>query len=367
MTVYRRPRSPFWQIEFSRDGRRVRVSSGTANRREAEALERRLRQQDPVSPSSAIGPDPSPTVTLGTALDRYACATAPHRRSKRARQREAQFLRLLGEQIGRETPLADLTAARIAAYREDRIRAGRSPATVDRYLAILRAVLRMAHFEWEVLTDVPRITLHRSTSHRVRWLTEDEEQRLLRAVAPHLRPLLVFLIDTGARLSEATGLRWSEVDLEPGNAAVRFERTKTGRPRRVPLTRRVRDELAEIQSTTAGASQDRVFLFDNGDGPRPYSRPYGAWNTALARAGITDLRIHDLRHTFASRLVMRGVPLAAVSQLLGHSSLEMTMRYAHLAPSAFAAAIGVLDDAATRSHAPDVEPAGDRPAADTSA
>jgi integrase len=199
---------------------------------------------------------------------------------------------------------------------------------------------------------VPSVPLFKLRNERYRWLTEEEEARLLMASADHLRDLLIFLLDTGARLNEATQLAWRDVQLDrQPRGSVKFMVTKSGLPRSVPLTRRVEQILRRLKKSCSQGEQ-RVFLHRQ-TGPKhgqsrkakPFNRPHKAFYGACERAGISDFRIHDARHTFASRLVMKGVPLLEVSKLLGHSSLAMTMRYAHLAPAAYDAAIARLEAA----------------------
>ncbi|MCE9553247.1 MAG: site-specific integrase [Planctomycetes bacterium] len=191
-------------------------------------------------------------------------------------------------------------------------------------------------------------------NNRLRWLTDDEERRLLAECeqTTHLKNLVTFLLDTGARLSEATHLTWGHLDLNrKPRGIVRFMETKSGKPRSVPLASRTQVMLTKLWEIRP-EGQSRVFLVrlpgcsarKTKPQAKPFHHPYGGWYAALERSGLTDVVIHDLRHTFASRLVQKGVPLLAVSKLLGHSSLTMTMRYAHLAPDNLDDAIDRLDD-----------------------
>jgi integrase len=348
LPVYKQPKSPFWLIEFRVDGRRFRRSSKTTSKREAQALERRWREQPPEA-DHEVGP----SLALGEALERYFSTVVQSRNRPKAAKCERYLLDRIKRDLGADTPLGSVTAAHIAHFSESLLRDGKAPATVNRHLASLKAVLRRAARDWGALPQVPSIQLFRLRNQRYRWLTDAEESRLLKASAPHLRDLLVFLLDTGARLSEATSLTWRDVQLdrEP-RAMVKFMDTKSGLPRSVPLTRRAKEVLSRLRQACPEGER-RVFLHRQ-TGPRngtprkakPFNRPHKAFYSACARAGITDFRIHDARHTFASRLVMRGVPLLEVSKLLGHSSLAMTTRYAHLAPDAYDAAIAKLEKAA---------------------
>lgn len=350
--IYKRETSPHWVIEFTFQGQRYRKSSGTSNKAKAEAVERRWRKE--LEDYSLLGKPRE--MTLGEALDRYIETVLKPKGKPRSVRSDQYGLEIIKRGLGEETRLLDLKAPAIADFRDGLIAQGKAPATVNRYLALLKAALRLAHLEWGALPCVPPIRLLRLNNARHRWLTEDEERRLLEVAAPHLRDLIVFLIDTGARRSEATGLTWRFVDLDRnGRGTVSFMDTKSGKPRSVPLTKRVREMLASWKTETT-KPDDRVFLYrpmGRGDGqckrpgtPRPFGFPYEPWKTALTRAGLEDVRLHDLRHTFASRLVMRGVPLVTVSKLLGHASIQMTMRYSHLSMDAYDDAIRALETAA---------------------
>jgi integrase len=351
MAVYKRPGSDFWQVEFEYKGKRVRRSSGTTKKRDAEELERKWRKE--LHDQLMMGHVAD--MSLGEAIDRYYDAVIAPRGNKDVSKRELYVFNQIREDLGADTALRALTAPVIADYKDRRLAEKLAPATVNRYLASIKAILNRAKEEWGTLAVVPTIKLIPLDNMRHRWLTEDEEKKLLPACPPHLRDLVVFLIDTGARLREATRLSWADVDLErTPRAAVRFLDTKSGKPRGIPLTSRLEALLKHLKAECPEGER-RVFLYrpvGRGGIARddtklgravPYDNPFGAWDTTRTRVGLADVNLHDLRHTFASRLVMRGVPLLTVSKLLGHSNITMTMRYAHLAPDAYDAAIDLLE------------------------
>jgi len=205
-------------------------------------------------------------------------------------------------------------------------------ATAKRDLSILHAILNRAYQEGS-LAKVPPFPKIKQAPGRCRWLTVDEERRLIDAAARHLKPLLAFAIDTGGRRGELLGLDWRHVDLD-GNRVV-FFKTKNGEDRAVRLTDRARAVLIALEPKEGGP----VFTF----GGKAIKDPKKAFDRARRVAGIEDVRFHDLRHTFASRLVQKGVPLYEVMQLTGHKSLAMVQRYSHLAPDFQERAIGALN------------------------
>jgi integrase len=235
---------------------------------------------------------------------------------------------------GAHTRLRDLTAGRIAAYRERRLAATSvrrkdsqgnatplSAASINRPLALLRHLLRLARDEWGVLPQIPRVKLEREPEGRVKWLEPEEERRLLRACAasddPRLLPIVTIALETGMRYSEILSMEWERVDLSRG--VIRLERTKSGRRREVPMRQAVYEALAVLPETREG----RVW---------PERSIRTAWETAVERAGLDDFHFHDCRHHFASWFMMRGGNLLALSKILGHAKVSMTEKYAHLAP-----------------------------------
>jgi len=344
MPVYKQPNSKNWLIEFKADGRRYRRSSGTKIKRKAERLEDKWRQEihDGKHQIAAIE-----HLTVEEATRRYwetvFLAKSSRERSKKA---ESYVLRVIVRAFGPHTRLNAIRVSDIARWRDEMVNDRKAPATANRYLAILRAILNRAHLDWNALSVVPRIRLLPLNNTRHRILSHEEELRVLEASASHLKNLVVFLVDTGARLSEALDLTWDDVSLSGDQrSSVTLLRTKNGTPRRIPLTWRTNSLLMRLKNEDYG-SKHPLFQYKPGKSspPRPFKHPFGAWKTALRKANVDQsLRIHDLRHTFASRLVMKGVPLFDVSKLLGHKSISMTMRYAHLAPEAYETAIERLE------------------------
>jgi integrase len=231
--------------------------------------------------------------------------------------------------LSRKTVLLnEITAARVSEYRAQRLSSkakgterSLAAATVNRPLSLLRHLLRLAHEEWELLATVPKIRLEKEPQGRIRWLEPDEEVRLLDACAKSfnksLLPVVTVALETGLRKGELLGLEWDRVDLSRG--VLRLEVTKSGKRREVPMRQAVYTTLAGLPEPHEG----RVWRTGS---------VRKAFENAVTGAELEDFHFHDLRHTFASRYVMRGGSLPALQQILGHATLAMTMRYSHLSP-----------------------------------
>jgi integrase len=325
IVVRYRQRRDKWEVDINAPGQ-PRSRPMFATEEEAEDYAQNVRKR--LGAGVPVASDPN--MTLSEAFERYFKAKA-RKRSLGEDRRQAGHL---AEAFGKATPLRAVTAGRISAYREQRLAAlsvrrkdadgnptPLSAAAINRPLALLRHLLRLAHQEWEVLTIVPRIKLEKEPEGRIRWLESDEEARLLTACAESdnqsLLAIVTIALETGMRYSEIMGLTWERVDLSRG--VIRLEITKSGRRREVPMRQVVYNGLAGLP----GPREGRVW---------PDQSIRTAWETAVERAKLDDFHFHDLRHHFASWFMMRGGSLLALSKILGHAKVSMTEKYAHLAP-----------------------------------
>jgi integrase len=187
----------------------------------------------------------------------------------------------------------------------------------------------------------------------VRWLTREEADALLRTAgrdyrARHLPDFIWLALHTGCRKGELLRLEWRRVDLRSGILYLEAEHTKAGKRRSVPLNAEARTALENRWRYREKHAPSSPWVFCHSDGQRILN-VYTSFNTACRKAGIEDFRIHDLRHTCAAWLVTAGVPLTEVRDLLGHSTINMTERYAHLAPENVRAAVKLLEGDRSRS------------------
>jgi integrase len=216
---------------------------------------------------------------------------------------------------------------------------GRSEVTINRKLACLKNLFTMA-IKWGKVSENPvkQVRLFREDNGRTRFLTEEEEDRLLENCRTELRSIVIAALHTGFRKSELLSLTWGNADFQSRRITVKAAYAKNGEACSVPMTSLLTETLKTIRIDGAPAAP----VFRARDGSR-YRDISTAFATAVQRAGITDFKFHDLRHTFASRLVMAGVDLATVKALMGHKHITITLHYAHLAPGHKRSAIAVLD------------------------
>lgn len=308
MAIYKR--GGIWWLDFTRpNGKRVRRTTGTADKRQAQELHDRLRSQAWRQDQLKEGP----RRTWPEAVERYLRThEGPSRKTTLGHLRRLDpFLgKLHLDEIDRD--LLDSIA--------DDLRDGREPATVNRHLEVVRAVLRQAQAAgW--LKVAPSFQRLAEPTRRVRFLTPVEAHRLLNALPAHLRGMAAFTLATGLRERNVTHLDWSQVDLPRKTAWIHANQAKTRKAYPVPLNA---DALRVLKAQPT--KEGRVFRYKG----EPVDRCNGAaWRKALVRAGIKDFRWHDLRHTWASWAVQAGVPLNALMELGGWTSLAMVTRYAH--------------------------------------
>lgn len=227
---------------------------------------------------------------------------------------------------------------RDAVMRVARIKAGESsPATANRYLALIRSIFRRALLVWRWIDAMPHIELFPERGRRVRWLKPEQVRRLLLELPEHQRFTVLFALATGLRQSNVVRLEWSQVDVRRKLAWIYADQAKGRRDFSVPLNETAMDVLKACR----GKHAVRVFTYQG----RPFAwANTRAWRRALVRASIDDFRWHDLRHTWASWHVQHGTPLFVVQDLGAWSSEQMVRRYAHLAPSQYAEHALAIDE-----------------------
>lgn len=253
---------------------------------------------------------------------------------KRTHEDDKAKLRWLDRYLG-DKRLDEIDRTLIDRIKFDRQKVA-TAGTANRYLALVRSILRRACNEWEWIDRVPKFNLFREAEGRVRSLTPQEFERLCSELPAHLADMARFSIATGLRQGNVKGLEWRWVDLGRAHAWIPGDKHKNGKPHSVPLNATA---MAVLQRQI-GKHPTRVFTY--------LGQPIGqvntrAWTGALKRAGIEDFRWHDLRHTFATWHRQAGTPTHELQRLGGWKTGAMVERYAHVAPDALQGAAARLD------------------------
>lgn len=346
--LYRRTDSPYWWASFiDGRGKPARRSTGTADKAEAKAI--RARWELESYRERQAGPRPGITGhTFHELMMLYMQAN-----EKRGRERDNCSLKRLYPPFATRK-VASLTAADVRGYIATRQAAGVGNATINREIGLMSAAINWARSEldWEVNNPVAGRKL-REPEGRIRWITRAEAAALLQAAggipkAPHLVNFILLGLHTGMRRGEMLGLEWRRVDLQQGLVYLEGEHQKNGRLGSVPLNSVARSALLAQARFRAGNCPSSPWVFCNPRGERLQSVRKG-FVAACRQAGIEDFHIHDLRHTCAAWLVQAGVSIREVAELLRHTDIRVTMRYAHLAPENVRAAVKALEGDVSRS------------------
>jgi integrase len=302
------------------EGKQERVTKAHWTKDDArEALAKRILERD--TPKTPPAPQ-----TLAQVAEEYL--VFKRGKGKRSIAQDEQLLTKLKAGLGSDTPLTEITAQRIAQYDRDRVsqkseKIGRpvSPSTVNRELAVLRHLLRLAE-EWGYIPKVPRIRMAKEPEGRVVWLEAPEEAALLKACAAsqtkHLAAIVTVALETGMRYGEIMSLTWERVDRARG--VLMLEHTKSGKRREVPM----RPAVDAVFAAMPPEPREGLVW--------PDKSIRTAFENAVEAAGLDDFTFHGCRHHFASWFMMREGQLESLRQILGHKDLKMTLRYAHLSP-----------------------------------
>jgi integrase len=366
-------RGNLWWIRYSDGfGSIVRESSHSTKFKDAEAIlldrKKAVREGKEPEPIKRI-----PNHPFRQLADEYLkwCERQRSFRSKKG------FIAQLVEVFG-NIQLRYLNTKLLEQFQTERTQKGNKPATVNRLIATIKHCIHKG-YQWDMLSEetfkrVRQVKLLEENNRRLRFLSQPECQALIDNCKGNTRAMVITALNTGMRKGEILGLKWEQVDLKHG--FILLDKTKTGERREIPINDTLRTVL---QNLPIPRRLDVPYVFYDPDSGKPYADIKRSFRTALKNAeikkcikcdyqrardktqknvehcphcnsemavfkGITDFHFHDLRHTFASHLVMGGVDITTVSKLLGHKSLTMTLRYSHLAPSHMVKAVDILNN-----------------------
>jgi integrase len=260
---------------------------------------------------------------------------------KRSHWRDLQLYARVGAKFGK-LKLSEINRREVQVFHNDLVMVERlAPATADHHVVYMRRLLNLA-VQWELLekNTLTNIPLMKVDNKVERYLSDEEVKRLVDVLTADLAfgasYILLFLLSTGARLNEAMQAKWEQLDLDNGIWRIPATNSKSKKTRSVPLNDSAIWVLGQLWTKDV-----HPYLFVNVSTQKPFVTITRAWYRLREKAGIDNLRVHDLRHSFASFLVNGGRSLYEVQQILGHSDPKVTMRYAHLSTKALQEAANV--------------------------
>jgi len=319
----------YWIEYYTKDGKRKRERVGQWRKLALDALaKRKVEIAENKFLDKAKEP---PKIKFKEFAKEYAKWVETNNKGK---DRKIRLLNGLIPYFG-DKYLHEITTWDIEKYRYQRKTENRKspnkpvkPATLNREIALLKHLFSKA-IEWGFLKENPAkpVKLFKENNKRLRFLSEEEINRLLSVCDGYLRDIVIVALNTGMRKGEIFNLKWQDIDFEL--KLIHVADSKNYESRDIPMNDILYETLKTLKEK---ADQRQEYVFINPKTNKPYDDVKRSFKTALKKAEIEDFTFHDLRHTFASHLVMNGVDLMTVKELLGHKDIKMTMRYSHLSP-----------------------------------
>jgi len=314
MSLYRRSESSNWWVDVSlATGQRVRQSTGTKDKKLA------LEFHDSLKASSwkSAKLDEIPYYLWQEAVKQWMA----DKKGKSSIEKDKMIFRGVRKYLD-DVKLKDINRKLLKRIADNKAEET-SESTANRHMTLIRAVLKRAVDEWEMLDKAPKVNMFSCTAKRIRWLSKHEAERLIYHAPEHLKGMIRLSLVTGLRHRNVTQLKWSQIDMQRKVAWIYADEAKGKRAISVPLN----SEAIDVLKNQIGKHD--VFVFTYKAKPVKDANKRAFKNT-LKRAGIENFRWHDLRHTWASWHVQEGTSLYTLQVLGGWQSIEMVQRYAHL-------------------------------------
>lgn len=338
MGLYKR--GPVWWMRFSHQGKQVRRSTETEDRKLAQRIFDKLKGD--IAEGTWFEHLPGEDYTFEDLMKKYLSEYSSVNKSPSSHLRDKSLNKHLQNTFGKYY-LPDITPSLISEYKTKRRSENASPRTINYELTLMSHAFNLATKEWEIIKDNPvqKVKRERVRNQIERWLTDKEEKRLMAASPEWLRLIIAFAISTGFRESEILGLTWKQVDFT--RKEITISEQKNGQIDTLPLNDKSMTVLKQRWNTRHKNVQ---YVFPSQNGTRISHRNlFRAFDAARNKAKIEKFRFHDLRHTFATRLVRSGVDLYAVQKLGRWKTLSMVTRYAHFNTESLRPSIEVMDKA----------------------
>lgn len=351
MTVYKGKNNKWYYRFMVNSERRHGLCPGASDKKEAEQYEnavkfRLAQQQNGVIPREEKN---VPLYKIKNIYENYS------KNNKRSYKSDKYTLKVILSYFGANTVVQKITPNKIENFKEWlKTERNVKNSTVNHYLVLMSKMFNVAIDNSIIrVNPVQKVSKLREDNYKIRYLTKAEEKCLFaeierryevldkytrrkKVVQPYLylKPIIITALQTGMRRGEILNLKWSNVDFVQG--FIELLETKSGKSRKIPISKLLYDTLIDLDRTSE-------YVFINPQTKEPYIDLKKSFHTVLDKAGIKDFRFHDLRHTVATRLVEKGIDITVVQEILGHSKITTTQRYAHPVPQRKLDAIEVLN------------------------
>jgi integrase len=331
-------RGSVWWTHFRHNGRNFQKSLNTSDRKLAQAIEAKIITE--LVQGNYYEKPIGSHKTFNNMMDKFMDEHAPNV-SIGTRRGYSSYLNHL-DSFFKDFILTSISSKMITEYKKLRKDQGAKPASVNKELAMLSKAFSLAVKEWEWLNENPvsKVSYEKENNERDRWLTIDEEKRILEHCPIWIKEIVVFDLSTGLRQDELLSLEWSRVNFIL--KTILINKSKNGKPRTIPLNQTALDLLIKKSEEKVQSIKDLVFPSKVGSKINP-SNLRRSFYRSLNLAKINNFVFHDLRHTFATRLSQRGIDIYKISKLLGHKDIRMTQRYAHHCPDSLRAGVEILE------------------------
>ena len=336
MGLYKR--GTVWWMSFTHQGQQHRRSTETEDKKLAQRIFDKLKGE--IAEGKWFEKPAGDDYTFKDLMDKYMTEYSALNKAPKSHKRDKGLRKNLEPVFG-DMILTEITPLQISDYKVKRRMEGAAPRTVNYELTLMGHAFNLAVREWEWLKDNPVNKVQKEKVNNLieRWLTLEEEQKLKKASPKWLQEIIVFAINTGLRQSEILDLQWSQVDMDRQTITIFEQKNKSVDT--LPLSQTALNVLLP-KSENPHSENDHVF--QNTCGKRILaSNLIRAFQEAAKKSGIRKLRFHDLRHTFATRLVQNGVDLLTLQKLGRWKEVKMVMRYAHHCTESLRTGIEVMD------------------------
>jgi integrase len=329
MTIYQR--KGVWYLDYSFNGKRRRKRVGKSKKLAELALK---DIEVKLVKGEFLGITETPDMLFDNLCAQYLEYSKANKTPFSYKRDLTSARKLLVHFKGRM--ISTITALDLDKYKNAR-RQEVKPASVNRELSLIKHMFNKA-VAWDNLSSNPlqKVAKFKEPPGRVRYLSDEEMKKLLDCCNGHVKSIVIMALNTGMRRGEILNLKWGDVDMK--NRVIIVWQTKNNEMRQIPINETLYDELRMIGKQL---NEQYVFCNDNG---KPFLDVKTGFKAALKRANVRNFRFHDLRHTFASRLVIAGVDIRTVQVLLGHKDIKMTMRYSHLSDAHLKEAVRKLEN-----------------------